>query len=643
MRTLLIDIETYSDVDIAECGTYRYVEGDSFSVLLFGYSIDGMPAKVVDFTQGEEIPQDVMSALWDPSVAKIAHNMSFELTCLSRHFGRDLDETQWYDTMIMSAHIGFPLALAQLCDVLGMPEDKKKMREGKALITFFCKPYKGARRYPSDHKDKWETFKLYCARDVDSEQAVYDKLRKCLWQPAWERDVQLLDYRINKRGVRIDRRIAENALSFWEREVARLEDEAKSITRLENPNSVTQLKEWLSYWGVRTESISKEELSKYLRNPYIAERARRVIEIRLEMGKTSVKKYSTMLDWCCKDGRAHGITQYYGTFTGRFSGRGVQLQNLPQNHISDLDFARNLLNDGDYAMMRVCYPSVSDTLSQLIRTAFVATDGGTFHVCDFSAIEARVTAWVSGENWVLDTFRKGGDIYCVTASRMFGVEVTKHGPHGNLRQPGKVAVLACGYGGGPSAFDNMAKAYGLSFTEQEKETYVRQWRKANPHTVELWGIVERAAITAIETGKQVEINRGIRMVMKYGLLLVKLPSGRILSYPRAKVRDTYKGKQITYERMNQVNKKWEETGTWGGKMVENIVQAIARDILCVVMLKADLRGHKIVFHVHDEIIVDSKDPNGLSDIEALFADPIPWAPGLPLKGAGYSTPYYMKD
>ena len=264
-------------------------------------------------------------------------------------------------------------------------------------------------------------------------------------------------------------------------------------------------------------------------------------------------------------------------------------------------------------------------------------------MCDFSAIEARVTAWVSGENWVLDTFRKGGDIYCVTASRMFGVEVTKHGPHGNLRQPGKVAVLACGYGGGPSAFDNMAKAYGLSFTEQEKETYVRQWRRANPHTVELWGIVERAAITAIETGKQVEINRGIRMMMKYGLLLVKLPSGRILSYPRAKVRDTYKGKQITYERMNQVNKKWEETGTWGGKMVENIVQAIARDILCVVMLKADLRGHKIVFHVHDEIIVDSKDPKGLADIEALFADPIPWAPGLPLKGAGYSTPYYMKD
>lgn len=643
MTSLLIDIETYSEVDLVNCGLYRYVEGSDFEVLLFAYSVDGQPAKVVDLTAGEEIPQQVLEAIDDPAVCKYAHNMSFELTCLGKHFGRELDVTQWHDTMIMGAYLGLPLSLAQLGDVLGLGEDKKKMREGKALITFFCKPYRGVRRYGKDHAEKWETFKKYCQRDVDSEQEICNRLCRCAWQPAWERGVQMLDYRINKRGVRVDTVLAKNALRFWERMTGELEAEAKELTGLENPNSVVQLKPWLASWGVRLEALDKSAVRGALQNPYLPERARRMLEIRLDLGKTSVKKYSTMLDWCCRDGRAHGLTQYYGTFTGRFSGRGVQMQNLPQNHLEDLDLARRMLRAGDYDMFSLAYDSVADTLSQLIRTAFVASEGGTLHVCDFSAIEARVTAWVSGEQWVLDTFAKGGDIYCVTASRMFGVEVTKHGPHGNLRQPGKVAVLACGYGGGPAAFDSMAKNYGLSFTDQEKETYVRQWRRANPHTVNLWSVVERAAVAAIETGKTIAINRGIRMRKKYGMLFVQLPSGRVIAYPRVRVTDTYKGQSISYERMNQTTKKWESASTWGGKLVENIVQAIARDILCVVMLKAEERGHKIVFHVHDEIIVDSPDPNALKDIEAIFSEPIPWAPGLPLKGAGYSTPYYMKD
>ena len=643
MTSLLIDIETYSDVDLVECGVYKYVEGQDFAVLLFAYSVDGQPARLVDFTAGEEIPAAVQSAIDDPAVKKYAHNMSFELTCLSKHFGRDLDASQWHDTMIMGAYLGLPLSLSQLGEVLGLGEEKKKMREGKALITFFCKPYRGVRRYGKDYPEKWETFKAYCRRDVDSEQEICGRLQRCAWQPAWEREVQMLDYQINKRGVRIDKQLAKNALRFWERMTGELETEAKELTELENPNSVAQLKPWLSSWGVRIDALDKSTVREQLKNPYLPMRVKRMLEIRLELGKTSVKKYGTMLDWCCKDGRAHGLTQYYGTFTGRFSGRGVQMQNLPQNHLDDLDLARQILRAGDYDMFALSYPNVADTLSQLIRTAFVASDGGTLHVCDFSAIEARVTAWVSGEQWVLDTFARGGDIYCVTASRMFGVEVTKHGPHGDLRQPGKVAVLACGYGGGPTAFDSMAKNYGLTFTEQEKETYVRQWRRANPHTVNLWGIVERAAIAAIETGKTIAINRGIRLRKRYGMLFVKLPSGRVIAYPRVRVTDTYKGQSISYERMNQTTKKWESASTWGGKLVENIVQAIARDILCVVMLKAEKQGHKIVFHVHDEIIVDSQDPNALKDIETIFSEPIPWAPGLPLKGAGYSTPYYMKD
>lgn len=643
MTSILIDIETYSDVDLTACGLYRYVESDAFRVLLFSYSLDGAPAEIVDFEAGDELPSSVSEALWNPAVKKLAHNMAFEITCLGKHFGRPMDESQWWDTMIMGAYLGLPLSLGQLGEVLGMAEDKQKMKEGKSLINFFCKPYKGERRMPEQHREKWELFKRYCQRDVDSEVAIGARLVRCAQQPQWERAVQLLDFRINKRGVAVDAVLAKNALHFWERCCAELTEEAKKITGLENPNSVSQLKPWLAQWGVKAESLDKATVKDILKNPYKPARVKRMLEIRLDLGKTSVKKYETMLQWRCKDGRAHGLTQYYGTFTGRFSGRGVQMQNLPQNHLEDLDLARELLRSGDYDMFALSYASVPDTLSQLIRTAFIPSEGGVLHVCDFSAIEARVTAWVSGEQWVLDTFAKGGDIYCVTASKMFGVEVTKHGPHGDLRQPGKVAVLACGYGGGPAAFDAMAKNYGLAFTDQEKETYVRQWRRANPNTVNLWSVVERAAVAAIETGRVIAINRGIRMQKQYGMLMITLPSGRRIAYPRVRATETYKGMRLTYERMNQTTKKWETADTWGGKLVENIVQAIARDILCHVMLKAEKMGHEIVFHVHDEIIVDSQRPDALPEIEALFAEPISWCPGLPLKGAGYTTPYYKKD
>jgi len=641
MKKLLIDIETYSDVDLTKGGVYRYVEGAEFSILLFSYSIDYAPAVIVDLAQGETIPQDVREALTDPAVVKLAHNMVFEITCINKFFSLDMDVSQWQDTMIYGAYLGLPLSLSQLGEVLRL--DKQKMKEGKSLITFFSKPFKGARRMPEKFPEKWDVYKAYCLRDVDTEVEIAKKLENKVNVPDWEREVQILDYTINKRGVRVDDTLARNAVEFWNRCSSLLEEEAKELTGLDNPNSVLQLKDWCARQGVKVNALDKAAIKELLDRIFLPSKVRRLLEIRRELGKTSVKKYEAMLAWQCEDGRAHGITQYYGTVTGRFSGRGVQLQNLPQNHIPDIEYARNLLYTGDYETMELGYASIPDTLSQLIRTGFIPSEGNIFHVCDFSAIEARVTAWVSGEQWVLDAFKSGGDIYCVTASRMFGVEVTKHGDYGHLRQPGKVAVLACGYGGGPTAFDNMAKAYGLKFTEDEKARYVKQWRNANPNTVKVWEIIEKAAKACLVSGRTIAINRGITFSYKYGAMFIKLPSGRSIVYPRAEVVCGEKGEYIQFERMNQTTKNWEIADTWGGKLLENIVQAIARDILCIVMLKAEKKGFEIVFHVHDEIIVDCPDKDALPKIEEIFAEEIPWAKGLPLKGAGYSTPFYMKD
>lgn len=423
---------------------------------------------------------------------------------------------------------------------------------------------------PNDHKEKWEQYKDYCRRDVDAEVEIALFLEKKIEIPSWERELQIADYNINKRGVRIDDTLARNAVLFWNRISEELRNRVKEITGLENPDSIQQLKSWLGRHGLKAQSLDKAAMTEYLTRT-LMQNVRDVLLMRRELGKTSVKKYETMLRCQCSDGRAHGITQYYGTVTGRWAGRMIQVQNLHQNHLADLGYARNLLRSGAFEEMRLEYDSIPDTLSQLIRTALIPSDGNVFHVCDFSAIEARVTAWLSGEQWVLDAFVNGGDIYCVTASRMFGVEVTKHGEHGRLRQPGKVAVLACGYGGGPAAFDSMAKNYGLHFTDEEKIKYVRQWRKANPNTVRLWSIMERAAMAVIQTGRTIAINRGLRFSYKYGCLFIKLPSGRSLCYPRAKVTPGEKGDRITYERQSQTTKKWEITDTYGGRLVENCI------------------------------------------------------------------------
>lgn len=645
MEKIVIDIETYSKVDLPKCGVHKYAEDESFRILLFSYSIDYAPAVIVDLAMGEEIPGGIVSAIFDEKVAKVAHNMTFELTCLSQYFGKELDSSQWYDTMAYSAYLGFPLRLAQIGEVLKL--DMQKLKDGTLLINYWSKPDKhGNQRQPSDNPEKWQRYKEYCLRDVDSEVEIAKKLTDKVPVPDWEREVQLLDYRINRFGVKVDTNLAKQAISFWDRCSAELTEEIKGITGLDNPNSLTQLKEWLARRGVKVTALDKAVLRELLGGYIAVPSVRRVLAIRQDLGRTSVKKYEALLSMAGKDERVRGITQYYGTFTGRFAGRGLQLQNLRQNHLKHLAETRMMLAEGDYEGMELMYESIPDVLSQLIRTALIPSDGNIFHVCDFNAIEARVTAWLSGEEWVLDTFRQGGDIYCVTASRMFGVPVDKKGENSELRTPGKIATLACGYGGGPSAFDSMAKAYGLTFTEEEKVRYVKMWRSANPHTVSLWTTMEKAFVAAIQSGnlaRPVEVNRGIKVSMQYGCLLVQLPSGRVMSYPRAKAEETPKGYEITYERMNQTTKKWEVSKTYGGKIVENVVQAIARDILCLVMLKLDKAGHKIAFHVHDECVIDSPNKNALPEIEAVFGEEIPWAKGLPLRGAGYSTYFYMKD
>ncbi len=642
MTKLLIDIETYSNEDLVSGGVYRYVEGSDFTVLLFAYSVDYAPARLVSLAEGEAIPQDILAALTDPSVVKIAHNMVFEITCLSRYLGIELDVNQWQDTMIEAARLGFPMRLATLGSVLGL--EKQKMKEGEALIRFFSCPDKNGRRRPYDTDlAKWETYKAYCLRDVDTEVEVARKVIGCQNIPAWERELQIADYRINRRGVRIDIPFVQNACRFIDLRANELMEEARRITGLENPNSVTQLKQWIhDTTGYRMETLSKESIDD-IPVQFLGPKVRRVVEIRKELGKTSVAKYPAMLDCVCQDGRMHGLFQYYGAVqTGRWAGRLVQLQNLAQNHLSDLDYARELVADGSYERFCINYANVNNTLSELIRTALIPSPGNKFIVCDFSAIECRVIAWLAGERWVLDTFRNGGDIYCATAGKMFGVPVEKHGQNAELRQKGKIATLALGYQGGVGALSAMgADRMGLS--DEEMRSIVKMWRKANPHIVKLWSTIERSAKAAIYSDRAVASVRGVTFYMRRGILFCLLPSGREIAYPRAKLTGEEDDMRISYERMNQTTKKWEVDETYGGKLAENITQAIARDILGQVILRAESRGIDVVMHIHDEIVVDAPSDMELSTIEQFFSEPISWAPGLPLKGAGYTGSYYYKD
>lgn len=647
MKKLGIDIETYSSYSLPDCGVYRYVEAPDFAILLFAYAVDGGPVVCCDFASGETLPDEVAAALTDPAVIKTAYNAAFERTCLSKWLGVQLDPAQWRCTMVAAARLGLPLSLGQCGEVLGLANGK--MKEGAALIRYFSVPGRNGRHYPADAPDRWETFKAYNIRDVEVEQAILAKVER-LQVPEFDEALYIADQEINDRGVLIDRTLVEAAARFDDEYKAQLLKEAQEITGMDNPNSPKQIKDFLhTVTGESIDSLNKRELDDLEQKFTDYPQARRAIALRREMGKTSNKKYAAMLSCVCNDGRIHGLLQFYGAArTGRWAGRLVQVQNLPQNHLASLDYARTLVKAGDLEEFELNYANVTHVLSELIRTSFVAAPGHTFHVCDFSAIECRVIAWLAGENWILDVFREGGDIYCNTGTKMFGVPVTKHGPNSHLRQRAKIAVLALGYGGGVSALEAMGGSR-LGLSEDEEREIVRLWRGTNPNIVAFWATLEAAALKAIQTGESVTVNRGIVVGKKWGALTITLPSGRSICYPRATVgierNDGWRGDHdiIEYEGLNQVTKKWGKIRTYGGKLTENVVQAIARDILGVVILRAREAGLPVVFHIHDEIVVEAAPGQTLQQVEDLFSKPITWCSDLPLKGAGYTTPYYLKD
>lgn len=647
MKELGIDIETYSSYDLKSCGVYRYVEAPDWAILLFAYAVDGGPVQCVDLASGETLPEDVLAALTDPTVVKTAYNATFERVNLGKYLGIRLDPAQWRCTMVRAARLGLPLPLGQCGEVLRL--EAGKMKEGAALIRYFSLPGKNGRHYPADAPERWATFKAYNIRDVEVEQAILAKVRR-LEVPAFDDQLYIADQEINDRGVLIDRQLVANAERFDTEYKALLAHQAKTLTGLDNPNSPAQLKRYLlETTGSEVETLNKKTLADLKDQLAEYPDAQELIELRQDMAKTSSKKYTAMLKCVCDDGRIHGLLQFYGAArTGRWAGRLVQVQNLPQNHLASLDYARSLVKRGDLEEFTDNYSNPTHVLSELIRTAFIAAPGHIFHVCDFSAIEARVIAWLAGENWVLDVFKNGGDIYCSTASKMFGVPVEKHGQNAELRQKGKIAVLALGYGGGVSALEAMGGAR-LGLSEDEEKEIVQLWRKSNQNITQLWQTLEAAAIKAIETGESVRVNRGIEVGRQWGMLTITLPSGRTLCYPRVSIgierNDGWRGDHeiIEYEGTNQTTKKWGKIRTYGGKLTENVVQAIARDILGVVILRAREAGLPVVFHIHDEIVVEAQPSQTLEQVEALFSKPIEWCRDLPLKGAGYTTPYYLKD
>lgn len=649
IHTLGIDIETYSSEDIAN-GVYRYADAEDFTILLFAYSVNDGPVLITDIAQGEEIPPRIVEALTDPHVIKTAFNAAFERTCLNKFFGLNMDAEQWECTMVRSAMLGLPLSLDAVGRVLKL--ELQKMQEGKSLIRYFscpCKPNKvnggRTRNLPQHAPDKWATFKRYCIRDVEVEQAIR-RITSAYRIPESEHRLYVADQRINDRGVLVDMDLVTQAIRMDAAYKGRLNAEAVEISGLDNPNSVAQLKAWLEKeTNTTVDKLSKKDLPALLASAD-NDKVERMLRIRQEMAKTSTKKYEAMRKTACSDGRVRGLLQFYGANrTGRWAGRLVQVQNLPQNHIEDLDYARSLVKSGDLSAVELLFGNVPDTLSQLIRTAFIAKDGCTFLVCDFSAIEARVIAWLAGEQWRLEVFRTHGKIYEASASMMFHVpveEITKTDPR---RQKGKIAELALGYQGGVGAMKTMG-GESMGLTEEEMSEIVDNWRNANPAIVRLWKDVEAAARMVIRYGEPVSV-KGLKFFMSLGAMMIQLPSGRCLSYPRPSVGVNRLGSEsICYEGVNQTRKQWCQQETYGGKLVENIVQGIARDCLAITILRLEEKGYPIVFHVHDEVIIEAPENDGvhtLQGVEEIFRMPITWAPGLPLKGAGYTTKYYLKD
>jgi len=649
MKRLHLDLETYSPEPIGKTGLYKYVFHPDFRILLMAYAVDDEPVRIIDLARGEKVPWWLLQALEDPYYTKVAHNAAFERVCLDRWLHRRHDPMQWHCTMVQASRCGLPLSLAEAGAALGL--EKQKMTEGKTLIKIFCTP-KPARKglfqeesgpvSPDERPDDWQTFKDYCVRDVEVERQI-DKLTS--WYPVSDEEQQLyaVDQRINDRGVLIDLDMVNHALMMDAAITARLNEEAMRLTGLSNPNSVVQLKGWLSEMtGQTVDTLTKKDHAD-LKAATTDPRVRRVIQIRAEMGKTSCAKYEAMKTVACADGRARGLTQFCGARTGRWSGRLIQMQNLPQNHIPDLEFARNCVKNGDMEMIELGWGNVPDVLSQLIRTAFVAPENKVFAVCDFSAIEARVLAWIAHEDWVLDVFRSGGDIYCETASQMFHVPVEKHGRNAELRQKGKIAVLALGYGGGVGALDAMGgQRLGMS-EEEEKET-VNRWRKANPRIVQFWDGVEEAAFNTVDTRERSYFGDLLFRMEDNDTMTIQLPSGRMISYPHmSRCLNRFGKPSLRYKGVEQQTNKWVWLETHGGKLTENIVQAIARDCLAHVLLELDKVSIPVVFHVHDEVICEVPSEDYLSRIEYCFSHGPEWAEGLPLKGAGYTGEYYYKD
>ena len=654
MKTLSLDLETYSSVDLGKSSVYRYVESPDFDILLLGYSADGGEVQVVDLAQGEQIPTEVIDALTDECVCKWAFNAQFERVCLSQWLRRNgyplrnehyaapddpcmayLNPVGWHCTMVWSAYLGLPLSLKDVGAALGL--DKQKLTEGKELIRYFCVPGKDAtRRMPASAPEKWATFRAYNLRDVETEMAIQERLRKYpVPEEVWSQ--YHLDQQINDRGIGVDRTLVRGAIGIDKRSREELTARLQELTMLDNPNSVQQMKDWLAANGLQTDTLGKKQVAELLKTA--PEPLKSVLVLRQQLAKSSVKKYQAMENAVCADGRVRGCFQFYGARTGRWAGRNIQLQNLPQNRMPDLEQARSLVRAGDYDSVCLLYDSTPDVLSQLIRTAFVPSPGRTFFVADFSAIEARVIAWLAGEQWRQQVFAEGKDIYCASASQMFGVPVEKHGVNGHLRQKGKIAELALGYGGSVGALKAMG-AIEMGLQEDELKPLVDAWRTANPQIVKLWWEVDRAVTRAVSDRTATETH-GIRFTCQSGMLFIALPSGRQLAYVKPRIGENqFGGSAITYMGTNAA-KQWARLESYGPKFVENIVQAISRDILCHAMQA--LRDCAIVAHVHDEVIIEADPGMSLETVCERMGRTPPWAQGLLLRADGYATPFYKKD
>ena len=646
MKTINIDIETFSSINISKSGVYKYVESEDFEVLLFAYSIDGGKTEIVDIANGEELSEEIIQALLDDNVIKWAFNAQFERICLSRFLklskGTYLNPKSWRCTMIWSAYMGLPFSLEGVGKVLGL--EKQKLIEGKDLIKYFCVPCTPTksngfrdRNFPYHDKIKWESFKTYNIRDVDTEKEIQCKLMKFL-VPDFIWKEYHLDQKINDRGIKVDLDFVDRVIALDYKVRTKLMSELQILTELENPNSVVQLKGWLSEQGVETESLDKKSVKELVK---VAKgEVSKVLALRMQLSKSSIKKYQAMKDVACEDNRCRGMFQFLGANrTGRFSGRNVQLQNLPRNIMKELFEVRSIIKNKDGDILELLYDNVPDILSQLIRTAFVPKENMKFYVADFSSIEARVIAWLAGETWREELFKKGGDIYCMSASQMFGVPVVKHGINGELRQKGKIAELACGYGGSVGALAAMG-ALDMGLKEDELKPLVLSWREANQNIVALWWAVDKAIKDAIVM-KGLTRTHGIEFECRSGLLRITLPSGRKLTYIKPKIEiNKFGGESVTYEGVG-VAKKWERIESYGPKFVENIVQAISRDILMYAL--QNLSDYNIVAHVHDEIIIEASENTKLEDICKIMSQVPYWANGLILTADGYTCEFYMKD